>query len=71
MPDSRKLKLVERPDFVGWGCSNCAWAFRIPATLKSESLDDLIRETEAIRDNAFEAHACSSHQDHKTATSRA
>ncbi|MEO6119733.1 MAG: hypothetical protein ABIP12_03510 [Terriglobales bacterium] len=67
MPDSRKLKLVERPDFVGWGCSNCAWVFRIPATLKSESLDDLIRETEAIRDNAFAAHACSSHQQRSSA----
>lgn len=67
MPASRKLKLVERPDFVGWGCSNCAWVFRIPEKHKSASLGDLIRETEAIRDNAFEAHACSSHQERKTA----
>ena len=60
-------KLVERPDFVGWGCSHCAWVFRIPAKLKSDSLDDLIRQTEANRDTAFEAHACSSHQERKGA----
>jgi hypothetical protein len=59
MPDQRKLFLAERPDFVGWSCSHCDWVFHIPANLKSGSLDDLIRQAEAIRDAAFGAHHCS------------
>jgi len=71
MPVPRKLKLVERPDFAGWACSNCGWTFRIPEQVTSSSLDDLIRQTEAIRDAAFDAHACSSHQQQKIARSGA
>lgn len=67
---SRKLQLVERADFAGWACSGCGWVFNIPTGIKSESLDDLIREIEARRDAAFAAHACARyhHKDAKAGT---
>jgi hypothetical protein len=58
MPGPRKLGLLERAGFAGWGCLGCNWIFHLPQHLKATSLDDLIRQTEALRDAAFAAHNC-------------
>jgi rubredoxin len=60
-PIGRKLIWVERPNFQGWACSECAWMFNPSWPLASKSIDEMKREFEEDRDKAFASHSCAEH----------
>ena len=45
----RRLEWVERNNFQGWACSECAWVFNPSDPVKGDSLDDMKREFEEQR----------------------
>jgi hypothetical protein len=57
-PKRRKLLWVERPNFLGWACSDCAWAFNPLGPLVGESIDEMKRHYEQQRDREFTSHVC-------------
>jgi hypothetical protein len=54
----RSLVWIERPDFVGFGCSECHWVFHSAGPLIGTSLDQMKRTYESERDKEFAAHTC-------------
>jgi rubredoxin len=54
----RKLEWVERNNFHGWACSECAWIFNPAGPPRGESLDQMIREFEEQRNKEFASHVC-------------
>jgi hypothetical protein len=55
----RSLVWIERPDFVGFGCSECQWVFHSAGPLVGTSLDQMKQTYEAERDKEFAArHLC-------------
>ena len=60
-PMPRKLLWIEKPDFLGFGCSECNWVFNTYTALVAESLDEMKQKYEAQRDNEFAAHVCAKH----------
>lgn len=54
----RKLEWVERDNFHGWACSECAWVFNPAGPPHGESLDQMIREFEQQRAKEFASHVC-------------
>jgi hypothetical protein len=57
----RKLVWIERQNFQGWACSECAWAFNSLGPLVGESLDDMKMHYEQQRDKEFTSHVCAEH----------
>jgi len=57
----RQLVWVERPNFRGWACTECAWAFNPIGPVVGQSLDEMKRHYEKQRDLEFRAHACADH----------
>jgi hypothetical protein len=57
----RELIWVERRNFQGWICSECAWAFNPSGPLIGESLDKMKRHYQEQRDNEFKSHVCAEH----------
>jgi hypothetical protein len=57
-PMRRKLVWAERPDFQGWGCSECAWVFNPSWPLAGKSIDDMKTEFGQQRDKEFASHVC-------------
>jgi hypothetical protein len=57
----RKLVWVKRPDFQGWACSQCAWAFNPAGPLVGESIEEMKTHYEAQRDQEFKSHVCAKH----------
>lgn len=57
----RKLVWIERLNFQGWACSECAWAFNPLGPLVGESLDDMKTHYEQQRDKEFKSHVCAEH----------
>jgi len=55
----RKLVWIERQNFQGYGCSECAWVFKPSGTPTGKSLDEMKQEYEERRDKDFAAHVCS------------
>jgi hypothetical protein len=49
----RELVWVERPDFAGWGCSQCAWVFNMAGSPIGGSIDEMKRHYEQRRDKEF------------------
>ena len=57
----RKLVWVERQDFYGWGCSECAWVFNPLGSPTGNSLDEMKENFELRRDKDFAGHVCTEH----------
>ena len=57
----RKLVWVERQNFQGWACSECAWAFNPLGPLVGESIDEMKMHYELQRDKEFATHICTEH----------
>jgi hypothetical protein len=57
----RQLVGIERPNFQGYGCSECAWVFKPSGTPTGKSLDDMKRNYEQQRDKHFRDHVCAEH----------
>jgi hypothetical protein len=58
----RSLVWIERPDFVGFGCSECHWVFHSAGPLIGTSLDQMKQTYESERDKEFAAHTCAHFQ---------
>jgi hypothetical protein len=61
----RKLVWVERQNFQGWACTECAWVFNALGPLVGHSLDEMKMNYEKQRDKEFASHVC---VEHPTAT---
>jgi ribosomal protein L37AE/L43A len=60
-PMRRKLVWVERPNFQGWACTQCAWTFNPSGPLVGESIDDMKTNYEEQRNTEFASHICAEH----------
>jgi len=60
-PMRRKLAWVERPNFQGWACTECAWVFRASSPLAGETIDEMKAKFEEERDKKFASHVCAEH----------
>ena len=60
-PMRRKLEWVERPNFQGWACSECAWVFSPPWPFAGKSIDEMKTEFGRQRDKEFASHVCAEH----------
>ncbi len=58
---SRKLIWIERPNFGGFGCSECGWRFNSSNVPTHKSLDEMARNFELQRDQEFTSHVCADH----------
>jgi hypothetical protein len=61
----RKLVWIERWNFQGSGCSECAWVFKPSGTPTGKSLDEMKQDYEQQRDKHFAAHVCAEHSKDK------
>jgi rubredoxin len=57
----RKLAWVERQNFQGWACTECAWVFDPSGPLVGESIEDMKMQYEKERDKEFASHVCTEH----------
>jgi len=57
----RKLIWVERQNFQGWGCSECAWVFNPSGSPTGKSLDEMKQNYAQQRDKEFTSHVCAGH----------
>ena len=57
----RELVWVEKERFEGWACSACGWEFRASGPLVGGTIEEMKRNYERERDEAFGAHACAKH----------
>jgi hypothetical protein len=57
----RELAWIERKNFQGWACSECAWAFNPSGPLVGDSLGDMKMHYEQQRDKEFKSHVCTEH----------
>jgi rubredoxin len=64
----RKLVWVERPVFLGWGCSECAWVFNPTGPPTGESLAEMQSRFEQKRDREFRSHVCAEHSTTRSKT---
>jgi hypothetical protein len=60
-PKRRKLEWVERPNFQGWACTECAWAFNPSWPLAGKSIEEMKTEFGQHRDKEFASHVCAEH----------
>jgi len=58
---SRKLVWIERPNFGGFGCSDCGWRFNSSNVSTHTSFDEMARNFELQRDEEFRSHVCADH----------
>jgi hypothetical protein len=57
----RELIWVERQNFQGWACSECAWAFNSSGPLIGKTLDEMKMHYQDQRDKEFKSHICAEH----------
>jgi len=57
----RKLVWVERQNFQGWVCTECAWVFNPAGPVVGQSIDEMKRLYEKQRDAEFTSHVCAQH----------
>jgi len=55
---ARNLIFVKKPNFEGFGCSECNWVFTPDKEISGLSLELMKKHLEANRDIEFGAHAC-------------
>jgi hypothetical protein len=61
MQPRRKMVWIERPDFEGWSCSECAWLFNPSDPPTGPSLEEMKQRFETQRDKEFDSHVCAVH----------
>jgi hypothetical protein len=54
----RTLEWIKRQNFQGFGCSECDWKFNPSGALAGDSLDEMKRKYETLRDKEFATHTC-------------
>jgi hypothetical protein len=57
----RTLIWIEEPRFQGYGCSECAWAFKPSGSPAGNSLDEMKEIYERLCDREFAIHVCVEH----------
>jgi hypothetical protein len=57
----RKLVWVERQNFQGWVCTECAWEFNPLGPVVDQSLEEMKSRYEKQRDAEFRSHVCTEH----------
>ena len=57
----RELAWVERPNFQGWACAECAWVFNPSEMPTGKSIGEMKENYERQRDVEFKAHVCAEH----------
>jgi hypothetical protein len=67
-PDSRKapemrreIIWVEKEDFQGWACSQCAWKFKPSGVPTGNTIGEMKQNYERQRDGEFASHLCREH----------
>ena len=58
---SREIVWVEKKDFRGWACSECAWKFKPSGIPAGNTLAEIKQNYERERDGEFESHVCAKH----------
>jgi hypothetical protein len=66
----RHMVWIERPNVGGWGCSDCAWLFKLPGLPKGPSLEEMKQQFADQRDKEFARHICLAHPKSKAAPAR-
>jgi rubredoxin len=61
VPTRRKLVWVQRQNFQGWACTECAWVFNPSGPLVGKSIDEMKMRFEQQRDKEFTSHVCADH----------
>jgi hypothetical protein len=61
VPMRRKLVWVERPNFQGWACKECARVFNASWPLVGKTIDEMKTKFGEERDNEFASHVCAEH----------
>jgi hypothetical protein len=54
----RELEWVERQNFHGWACSECAWEFKSAGPPTGGSLEEMKKHYQQRRDKEFASHVC-------------
>jgi len=57
----RKLVWVQRRDFQGWACTECAWEFNPSGPVVGQSIEEMKNRYEKQRDEEFRSHVCAEH----------
>jgi rubredoxin len=57
----RKLVWVERQNFQGWACTECAWVFDPVGPVVGQSIEEMKEHYEEQRDKEFASHDCAAH----------
>jgi len=57
----RRLIWVKSADRQSWACPECAWVFHDDSAPEGDTIDEMARNYERKRDNAFASHVCSQH----------
>jgi hypothetical protein len=61
MTPLRQLVWIQKPDFLGWACSECAWMFRPSGPPVGNSLQEMKEHYMRLRDEESAAHVCAEH----------
>ena len=64
----RKLVWVERANFQGWACTECAWVHNPLGPPIGESIDEMKIHYEQQRDKEFASHVCAAHREFRHET---
>jgi hypothetical protein len=57
----REMAWVEKGDFRGWACSECAWKFNPSSVPSGNSIAEMKQNYERQRDGEFASHLCIKH----------
>jgi hypothetical protein len=57
----REMIWIEKEQFHGWGCSQCAWEFKPRGPAVGNSIIAMSIDFETQRDEEFKSHKCSAH----------
>jgi|SRR5579859_3548568 len=63
----RMIMWIDDPYFQGFGCSECAWAFKPSGPPVGNSFQEMKEDYARRRDKEFAAHVCAEHPRAKTA----
>jgi len=58
----RKLVWIERQNFQGWACTECAWEFKPLGPVVGESIEEMKTQYGQQRDKEFASHVCAEHR---------
>jgi hypothetical protein len=57
----RDLVWVKTQNFLGWGCSECAWVFKPSDAPLGNSIEEMKENYGRQRDKEFASHNCATH----------